>query len=147
MRDQRLSDRLTSYWNDIRGDAEMPDFSRLNSSTISEIWQQCILFTVQHSDDGKSAPTLSFYNIGEKLEPIYGKNLFGKMFSAQRRHFQGANIITKINVMIQRPKPLFEEGEFVNENNKLVKYRSCLLPFGTNGVVTHVVAGLSWKEF
>ena len=45
------------------------------------------------------------------------------------------------------PKPLVDIGQFISENNKVVKFRSCLLPFGKDGVVTHVLAGLSWREF
>ena len=146
MNELRLTDRLTNYWNNVRKDQTIPEFSQFNASAISDMWQQCILFVVHPSTEGRT-PTLSFYMVGDKLRELYGTDVVGKPFNPAQRHFQGAAVVRKIDEMIANPAPIIDNGQFVGQNNKIVKYRSCLLPFGKGGVVTHVIAGLSWREF
>jgi PAS domain len=146
MNEHRLTDRLTSYWDNLRKDKEIPDFSQFNSSAIDDLWQQCILFTVSPTTEGRS-PSLNFYKIGDKLRTIYGQNAEGKTFNPAQRQFQGAAVVRKIDTVLANPIPLVDIGQFIGDNSKMVKYRSCLLPFGRDGVVTHVIAGISWREF
>lgn len=123
----------------------MPSFSQFNSSAISDIWQQCVLFVVQPMSE--RGITLNFHEVGDKLQGIYNKSMLGTSFNPAHRHFQGASIVGKVDKMLADLAPLLDSGQFVNSNGKVVKYRSCLLPFGKGGVVTHVIAGLSWREF
>jgi len=147
MHDQRLIDRLTNYWNAVRKDAIVPEFNQFNVGAIEDIWNQCVLFTVQHSANGLP-PTIHFYRIGDKLSAIYNPNMVGRSMKAGQKHFQGASIVRKIGEVIEIPTLIQDQGQFINEHSKVVKYRSCMLPFGTKeGKVTHVVAGLSWREF
>jgi hypothetical protein len=146
MQEHRLTDRLTTYWNNLRKDKDIPDFAQFNSSAIDDLWQQCILFTVIPTTEGR-APHLNFYRIGDKLKPIYGHETVGKAFNPAQRHFQGAAVVRKIDEVLANPTPVVDIGQFIGENSKMVKYRSCLLPFGRDSLVTHVIAGLSWREF
>lgn len=146
MQDQRLIDRLTRYWNSMRREEPMPRFAQFNSSAIDDIWQQCLLFTVQPASAGKP-PHLNFHTIGDQLSSIYGKTLLGTTFNPAQKHFQGATVMSKVGQIIASPAPLVDIGQFVCQSGKTVKYRSCLLPFGGQGVVTHIIAGLSWREF
>lgn len=145
MHEQRLTDRLTNYWNLVRKDDPVPDFARFNISAIEDVWQQCILFTVQPGQSGNH--NVNFYNVGQKVRSIYGANMLGHTVSSSQKHFQGASIVRKVDDIIANPAPLYDEGQFVNDKGKVIKYRSCLLPFGTKGRITHIVAGLSWREF
>ena len=144
--EHRLPERMLSYWNTLRKDAPMPDFSRFNASAIADIWQQCVLFTVAPSVDNKTS-ALNFYQIGDKLGSIYSANMVGRTFNPGQKHFQGAAIVRRMEEILVNPEPITDMGQFINENSKVVKYRSCLLPFGRNGRVTHVITGLSWREF
>jgi hypothetical protein len=56
-------------------------------------------------------------------------------------------VVRKASEVLANPVPLVDMGQFINAGNKVVKYRSCLLPFGTGNKVTHIIAGLSWREF
>lgn len=142
----RLTDRLTTYWNLIRKDAAVPEFVQFNISAIEDVWSQCVLFTVQPSAPGQS-PAVNFYQVGEKVKALYG-NVAGQSMHSGQRHFQGAGIVRRVGEVISSPTPIQDHGQFVNERSKVVKYRSCLLPFGNkDGKITHVVAGLSWREF
>lgn len=147
MNEQRLIDRLTTYWNLIRKDAPVPEFVQFNISAIEDVWNQCVLFTVLPAASGQS-PTVNFYTVGDKLKSLYGADITGRSISASQRHFQGATIVRKVNEVIASPAPLYDSGQFVNDRHKVVKYRSCLLPFGgRDGRITHIVAGISWREF
>lgn len=142
--DARLIDRLTTYWNLIRKDAPVPEFVQFNISAIEDMWGQCVLFTVQPS----LPPSINFYRVGDKVKSLYGQDMTGRNVSMTQKHFQGAAIVRKMGDVLATPAPLYDQGQFVNDRSKVVKYRSCLLPFGTrDGKVTHVVAGLSWREF
>ena len=146
MIEHRLSDRLIAYWNTIRKDEPMPDFGHFNASAISDIWQQCVLFTVSPFVENKPW-VLNFYMIGEKLRSIYSNDMVGRSFNTAQRHFQGAAIVRRMEEIIDNPTPLLDAGQFINEKSKVVKYRSCLLPFGRGTKVSHVIIGLSWREF
>lgn len=146
MLEHRLSERLTSYWNNLRKDLDMPDFGHFNASSIEDIWQQCVLFTVS-PEVGNKPYVLNFYQIGDRLRSIYGNDMVGRSFNTGQRHFQGAAIVRRVEEIISKPAPMNDMGQFINERSKVVKYRSVLLPFGRDGRVTHVITGLSWREF
>ena len=73
--------------------------------------------------------------------------MLGQTFGPGHNQFPVAVLIRKIHLVFANPAPLVDMGQFVSERGKIIKYRSCLLPFGTQGVVTHIVVGLSWREF
>jgi hypothetical protein len=142
----RLTDRLTNYWNIIRKTSSVPEFSHFNPSAIDDIWQQCIIFTIQPQVAG-APPVVNFTRVGEKIRPLYTRDMTGQNVSSGQKHFQGAALIQRIGSVIVQPAPLMDQGQFVNEHHKIVKYRSCLLPFATASRVSHVLVGISWREF
>jgi hypothetical protein len=99
------------------------------------------------SGDG-STTTYTYEYVGASVKEAVGSDMTGKMFTSQFRGFPGARVVQKIDEVVKARQIIVDEGQFVNEQSKLVKYRSCLLPFGTReGVVTHVVLGLSWRAY
>lgn len=146
MHEHRLAERLMGYWHTLRKDQLMPDFGHFNASAIDDIWQQCVLFTVSPEIENKPH-VLNFHQIGERVRTLYGNEMVGRSFNTSQRHFAGAAIMRRVEEIISKPSPLNDAGQFINERSKVVKYRSCLLPFGRNGKVSHIIAGLSWREF
>ena len=146
MNEHRLNERLTSYWNNARKDAAMPEFAKFNAGAIEDIWKQCILFVIQPTVDGRT-PNVNFYSVGDSIKSVYGSDMTGRSFNPAQKHFQGAAIMQRVNDIMSNPIVVHDSGQFINERSKVVKYRSCRLPFGRNGKVTHIVAGLSWREF
>jgi hypothetical protein len=146
MNDHRLGDRLISYWNSLRKDLPLPDFAHFNASAISDAIQNCVLFTVNPAVENKPF-SLNFYQIGEKVHGVYSADMVGRGFNTAQRHFQGAAIVRRMEETIESPSVLTDVGQFINERSKVVKYRSCLLPFGRDTKVSHVLVGLSWREF
>lgn len=145
--EQRMTNRLVSYWNLIRKDNSIPAIARFNASAIDDLWQQCVLFIVLPTAPDQS-PVVSYNQVGDKVRPLFPEDMVGRTISVAQKHFQGATMTRRIGDAIATPAPVLDEGHFVGENGKVIKYRSCLLPFGTPaGKVTHVIAGLSWREF
>jgi hypothetical protein len=147
MQDQRLNTRLTNYWNLLRKAQPMPEYGHLNRAAIHDIWEQCIIYRIEQVQAG-ALPEFYFLSIGEKLASMYGRDMLGKTVSAGNKQFAGAEVLKKLPALLLEPAPIFDEGQFVNKQHKIVKYRACLLPFGSpEGKVTHVMCGLSWREF
>jgi PAS domain len=147
MLEHRMNERLMGYWTSLRKEEPMPDFALFNASSIADIWQNCILFTVSPADQGGKSHTLNFYQMGEKIRTMYGGDMVGRSFNSTQRHFQGAAIVKRVDEIISHPAAITDTGQFVNEKSKIIKYRSCLLPFGRHGTVTNLLIGLSWREF
>lgn len=144
MEDQRLISRLISYWERICSGGSMPRWEQFNATTIEDLWQQCCAWKV---DIGGKSPSYTYEYVGKGIKGALGIDPTGTMFTTHFRNFPGARIVREIDTLVTMPKPLKDESQFVNEQSKVVKYRSCLLPFGNKKRLTHVVLGLSWKAF
>lgn len=148
MEDQRLTKRLMEYWNRLRREALLPQWAQFNAGAMQDIWGQCCVWSVTFADISAAVNQFTFEYVGDSAQQALGKDMTGTMFMSTQQKFPGARIVTRIEETVKRALPINDEGTFVNEHNKVVKYRSCLLPFGTkDGRVTHIVLGLSWKAF
>ncbi len=146
MHDKRLTTRLQVYWESIRKERPMPDIVWFNNAAIHDIWDQCFKLKVEPAGIDKAVYYYDY--MGQSIIEAYGKSLTGQTVHAASKAFPGARIISKIDTLITKPEVLLEEGSFVNTQNKVVKFRSCLLPFGKeDGQLTHVIGGVSWKAF
>lgn len=145
MIEQRLTDRLTKYWDLIRKDAPYPPLESFNSAAVDDMWSNCMLLAVSKTETGEKSYT--YYRMGERVKALYGSEVIGLSLKSKHRMFKGAEVVKRIDDIIADPKPIYDAGQFVNPDNKVVKFRSCMLPFGKDNHVTHVIAGISWREF
>ena len=143
----RLVDRLTDHWNRLCGEEfPPPSFSRFQKGTIGDVWDQCAVLKVEPGN--ADSRIFQFADLGDKVSDIVGKNMLGKHVSTNKNLFKAASIIGYSDRVVNTSEPCYDEGKFVNDRNKIIKYRSCLLPYGsTEGGVTHILVGLSWREF
>lgn len=148
MHDKRLTTRLIDYWNHLRKDAPLPQIALFNHIALEDVIGKCCMWRVEVKE---SAGKVSFYTyeyVGEEVKQAIGKDLTGGTFSPQFRNFPAARILNKIDEVVKNSTVIADAGQFVNEKSKIVKYRSCLLPFGTkDGKVTNILLGISWHEF
>ncbi len=145
MIERRLTHRLTSYWNLITKDSPLPNYAQFNQTSVQDIWPNCMLLVAQ-----PSAASMGYkYNyIGSKLSDVYTENLIGREVGVVGKSMISfASLNKKIESVARERKPMEDENQFINDKSKIVKYRAVLLPFGTDGGVTHIVIGLSWREF
>ena len=85
--------------------------------------------------------------MGREVVQAFGKDLTGQQVTQVSQNIPGVSILQKIDTCVDQKQPVFEDGKFINEKNKVVKYRSCMVPFATKKEVSHVVVGLSWRAF
>ena len=148
MLEKRLTTRLSNYWEMIRKGQVIPDFAALNRAQIEDIWPHCIVFQLQPGG-APDNPEFRIADMGPKLVELYCSNLTGQKVTKKNKQFTAANLIKRAGEVLESPQPLLDEGKFINQNSKVIKYRSCLVPFGNpaTGEVTHLLAGISWREF
>lgn len=172
MNDKRLTQRLTDYWNSLRGDGPLPKWESFNTGEFSDIWKQCCEWRVE-AGDGNTV-IFTYDHVGESVKEAIDNDLWGRKFTTSSRVLPGApltrniigaglaeqmytsdfkgfpvaSIIKKIDRVLNKLAPLVDEGRFENPERRVVRYRSCLMPFGTpEGRVERLVLGLSWKVY
>jgi len=148
MHDKRLTKRLTDYWNTIRKEDILPPIERFNRAALEDVMGQCCIWKVEISHSNSKTPLYIYEFVGSSLKEALGKDMTGEMFIPQLKNFPAARIVAKIDTVIASQEPVSDEGQFINEKNKIIKYRSCLLPFGNKeGRISNIVLGLSWAAF
>lgn len=146
MIERRLSHRLIAYWNLINKDGSLPNYALFNQTSVQDIWPNCMLLVAQPSQ-GKTGYKYNY--IGAKLYDVYTENLLGRELGVMGKSMMNFSAINKkVEQVKNEKKPVEDESQFINEKSKIVKYRAVLLPFGGEAEgVTHIVVGLSWREF
>ncbi len=145
MKENRLTTRLTDYWNRLRKDNILPQWEQFNTVAFQDLWKSCCKWRVEPGQSESIVYTYEY--VGSAVKEALGADPTGTVFTGQLRGFAGAQIVHNIDKVAKNPMPLMDEGRFINDKSKIVKYRSCMLPFGTKkGKITHIVLGLSWKE-
>jgi hypothetical protein len=147
MMDKRLSNNLLTYWNEIKKNQDsLPniDFLDVKHPLINEIWDKCLLATITDLSD----LTLKFEYIGSGIIELFGNNFEA---TSKERTNLSYNPITKILgktkaiSFVNNPRAITDSGTYELIDGKITKYRSCLLPFGENNTLNHIVIGFTWK--
>ena len=148
MLEKRLTARLLSYWDILRKEQVMPEFAALNFSKIDDIRPYCMVLTLEPGVDADNRD-YQVKEMGTKLVTLYGENLTGKNIHKNNSQTKASALLRHAGKIITAPAPLEDDGKFINPQNKVVRYRSCLIPFGNPSTqeVTHVLAGRTWREF
>lgn len=144
MHEKRLTQRLTGYWDRLRKEDAMPPFQKFNPSALDDVWDNCMLIAV---NDSAPSPSYAYYQLGDKLRGLYGSDVAGQTMRPAVKTSQTASIVKRVGELVEKRTPVYDDGQFVGPRNKIVKFRSCMLPFGQENRVTHIIVGLSWREF
>lgn len=145
MQEQRLTRRVLKYWEMVRKDAPIPEIRRLNTAAIEDVWPSCLQVNVNNR--GK-IPVYTYEYMGAPIAAIYGRDLTGMVVDQTTKQFPGKVLHNRFNDILDKKVPMHDDGHFLSEHGKLIKYRACLLPFGTaQKGVTHIVVGLTCRYF
>ncbi len=141
--EKRLAYRLIAHWKKLQKGKGLPDIRQFSPAAIGDMWQHCIRLLVTENNNVR---LYKYEHIGPNIVAALGKDLTGHQVTPSIRTVPGANIIRKLDLSIPLHEPVMEQGQFINHNDKIIKYRSCILPFGDiNYALSHAVIGLSWK--
>jgi hypothetical protein len=141
---KRLTEQLKEYWNSLK-DGEMPTEHDFNISNIEEIWSSCFLIKI-----GANAPLqYNYLYLGDELIEAYGDSLAQKEI-CERLLFPAIDPIAPyVEKILTTLKPYEYDGEFINANDLLVRYRAVLLPLSRQdeNKVGFLVGGMRWKTY
>jgi hypothetical protein len=143
--EHRLTTRMIGYWNLLKGEQYVPSIETFNHNIIQDLWPNCIRIAVYHSNN---AISYSYEYVGDEIAKVLGKYNLGDRMSSKMAYLPMVKILAGMDRSVAHPLPLIEEGQFITTKSKIVKYRSCLLPFGKNqDNISHFVVGFSWRVF
>jgi hypothetical protein len=145
--EQRLVSKLNHYWDSIKLEGQsIPAFSQFNKSDVSDLWQNCVMASVTYVGPQK---IYKYEHVGEKAQEAFGTDLTGKIDSTfEKSPSNVSNILKYMDKATAEKKLILSEGQFINHDEKLVKFRDCVLPFtNNNNIISHIIIGLSWKAF
>lgn len=145
MQEQRLTRRVLKYWDMVRKTAKIPEMQRFNTTAIEDVWPYCLQISV---DKHGRIPIYRYDYMGKPIIDMYGRDLTGLIVDQSTRQFPGKVIHHKFDDVLRLKEPMADDGHFMSEDGKLIKYRACILPLGTSKRgVTHIVVGLSCRYF
>lgn len=140
MTEQRITDALKTYWEELKGTDKFPSEKQINSNDIEKIWENCFLVRV----DGDNKFAYEF--LGKSIIEAYADENVGEHIVEDQLYPESPGIVNKFVEATETEEPLFYEGVFINKNNIDIKFRKILLPLGENGKVKHLIGGMRWKS-
>lgn len=147
MHEKRLTTRLINYWERMKKDGFAPQYERLNPSIINDIWQKCLVLETQPTTGD---PVFTYVHCGEEISAAMGGSLNGTVLSGNKQLYPASAIVKRAPILFKMNvlEPIHDEGQFVNPQGNVVKFRACLLGFADhNNNVTHVLVGANWRVF
>ena len=140
--ERRITLRLLSYWERLRGDRPMPTEQDIDPEDIGDLWDSCFLIHVR--DLEKSDYNYTY--LGDAIAEAYHHGLSADDPAALASPNAG-KLASGYSKVIATGKPLLEEGEFHNLHDEIVKYRQCLLPLGDGKEIQAIFVGMHFKIF
>ena len=125
--EQRLTFRLLSYWNRIRGIRLFPALADVNIQEIAEMWH--FTFTIALGNLPEDHVMQYF---GSKLADIFGHDYSGEQLDNALKDLMIENTIGFYEKVVTTRAPVSESSSFYLEG-KEAKYRSLILPLSSNG--------------
>ncbi len=145
--ERRLVNRLKSYWDSLREEADTPLFQKFNQNSIIDMWENCMHFQATATTQRKKIYQCKF--VGKNLISAFGKELKDRYVSSyDKRILPGSNLAEAMDNSCDNRVFVLSSGQFVNNENKIVKYRDCIMPFSNfDDNITDLIIGISWRSF
>ena len=147
MNPKRLVDRLSDYWDRLRGEEIFPQFEQFNHTAVADLWDRCIVLEVENETHKKGGQLYTYQYMGKEIIKVYGTDLTGHYVNVNMHNFPGWQVLKSVDKIFDNPAVQQSHGSFVNDKDQVVKYRACVMPFGRNEKITHALVGISWKTF
>ena len=143
--EKRMTTRLVRYWERLCQDSNIPDIGRFNSGAIQDIWRHCIRLAIVNHGHEAGKKVYKYEYVGEAIKQAFGQDPTGITSTVSLHADPGGEILLNLQECADAKKPVLKFGQFINKKNEIIKYRSCMLPFGSSNMVTHIIVGLSWR--
>jgi hypothetical protein len=146
--EKRLTSRLLTYWTSLCDVGEtIPHTGKYNASSISDVTPFCCQIRVQFEDGGN--PHFFYEAVGRSIRELIGRDPSGQPILPGSSATLEGRIIKDLTACLGEAKPTYDEGQFFNNQSKVVKYRSCNLPFHgrVKDDISMILIGFSCKVF
>lgn len=134
--EQRLTFRLLSYWNRMRGKRSFPALADINIADIEEIWH--FTFTIHTVSPVRDDHTLLYF--GPQLVSIFGMDYTGELVVEALNDVIVNNTIGSYINTLEKREPTMEAASF-HYDGKEIRYRSLFVPLSSDGVVIDYIMG------
>jgi hypothetical protein len=146
MNDKRLTTRMVKVWDKLSELQPPPLFAQFNYNSVSDLWQQCAILTVNPASHIEDV-TFTIMYLGDKAAELMVNKREGSRLTPQSFARSYKKMLAGITDCVEHRSVVINEGSTVNHESKVLKYRVCLLPFADNHQhVTHIIVGFSWME-
>lgn len=144
--ERRITQRLMSYWTELKGNRPFPDETEIKPEELQDIWDSCFLVTVARKNNSLR---FQYSYLGEAILEAYGSgDMTGQEVYADLMDASHKEILEKFHAVVNGGEPVSLESEFTNRQNVLIKFRQCLMPLGNgSGEITYILGGMKWKAF
>lgn len=124
--EQRMTFRLLSLWNRLRGERSMPSLADIDIHEIEEVWHSTFTIDVR-GDESEHV----FQYFGPDLATVFDNDYTGMELEDAMNDIMINNTIGYYDKVIQTKQPQSESSEFYMDG-KEVRYRSIILPLSSD---------------
>lgn len=139
-KEKRLSEILLTYWEELKGDSDMPSESAIDTDKLEDVWDNCFLVE-------KKGDKYAYSYLGKSIIEAYADVVEGEEIIEDQIYPESPGLIAKFEEVVHTKVPLHYEGAFINNNNMDIKFRKMLLPLGDDGEVKYLLGGMRWRAF
>ena len=138
----RITTIIIKHWEQVRGTKNIPSEKDLDPNVLESLLDNCFLvratgLTISGQHD--------YVYIGKNILDAYGSNV---TYPKDHHHTDPLAHKDKFHEVMKTCKPIVDEGEFINKDGHLVKYRQCLVPLGKDGrTIDSIFGGMRFKVF
>lgn len=100
--EQRLTQRLKTYWDLIRKAQLMPQIEHFNTSAIDDLWHQCMQISV----DTRKGAIFKCEFMGDNLIRACGRDIAGELIEAAGASFPGSLMHKHLMLIVTTPRAL-----------------------------------------
>lgn len=131
---------LVQYWNQLRGDSELPSEEQIDPDRLIGIWERCFVVQLRDINEVKD---FNYTYYGEDLMKAYED---GRL-QEQNGHIPSTNanqLKALYEKVIEEAGPVMQEEEYTDSAGRRVKYRQILMPFGKEDGTIETILGGVW---
>ncbi|MBN67234.1 MAG: hypothetical protein CMM94_06690 [Rickettsiales bacterium] len=137
--ERRINILLLSYWEDLRGDREMPNEDDLEPDKLGFLWQNCFLIQVRDIAQGRD---YNFTYLGERIIQAYREGMLSEhnkaIISPHASHMS-----EHYEKVLSTRRPVVQDGQFTSPDGGLIRYRQSFLPLANaEGEIDAIFGGM-----
>lgn len=137
----RINELLPHYWEELKAGHPLPLEQEINPDSLGEAWDWCYLVSIR-------GDVFAYDYLGRSLLDAYGDDLTGREISETLVYPHPPSLLATFRKVTASSTPALDENQFHNSQGALVKYRSCVTPYGAFGRtgVQFLLGGMRWKS-